>query len=249
MRRQNLAMLWVGVTVSALVLTGCGKHRQAESPETGAGEMLPAAATENYSEASATQLNRYHAVKGSKVRIDGTSTVHDWQAEGSLIGGWLDFGAGFPDSSNVLTQPGPLTARAEAFIPVRSLKSIEKDGKPYSDTMDDVMQEKLLLTAHPRINYRLVQLTLRQGAQAAAESSLCDATGDLVVAGITNRLSFPVQLFFLGDDHLKIAGRTSVKMTDFGIQPPSPKLLLGLIKTGNEVQLSFEWMLAKPPAG
>ena len=39
-------------------------------------------------------------------------------------------------------------------------------------------------------------------------------------------------------------------MTDFKIDPPAPKIALGLIKTGDDVKLIFEWMLAprKAPA-
>jgi hypothetical protein len=38
---------------------------------------------------------------------------------------------------------GKVEAKAEAFVPVRSLKSVEKDGKAYSDRMDEVMYEHL----------------------------------------------------------------------------------------------------------
>ena len=36
-----------------------------------------------------------------------------------------------------------MEAKADVFIQVRSLKSIEKDGKPYSDKMDEIMWEHL----------------------------------------------------------------------------------------------------------
>jgi hypothetical protein len=47
-------------------------------------------------------------------------------------------------------------------------------------------------------------------------------------------------------DKLKATGSTNVKMTDFGIQPPSPKMTGGLIKTGDDVKITFEWLLALP---
>jgi len=34
-------------------------------------------------------------------------------------------------------------------------------------------------------------------------------------------------------------------MTDHGIKPPSPALAMGLIKTGDDVKVSLEWVLAK----
>ena len=33
----------------------------------------------------------------------------------------------------------------------------------------------------------------------------------------------------------------NVKMTSFGIQPPAPKIALGLISTGDDVKIAFEW--------
>jgi hypothetical protein len=34
-------------------------------------------------------------------------------------------------------------------------------------------------------------------------------------------------------------------MTDFGIEPPAPKIALGAITTGDDIKFSFEWVVAK----
>jgi hypothetical protein len=34
-------------------------------------------------------------------------------------------------------------------------------------------------------------------------------------------------------------------MTEFGIKPPAPAIGLGLIKTGDDVKITFEWMTAR----
>jgi hypothetical protein len=39
-----------------------------------------------------------------------------------------------------------------------------------------------------------------------------------------------------------------VKMTDFGIEPPAPKIALGAIKTSDDVKLTFEWITAPKKA-
>jgi hypothetical protein len=46
-------------------------------------------------------------------------------------------------------------------------------------------------------------------------------------------------------DKLKITGTTALKMTDHAIKPPAPAVGLGLIKTGDEVKISFEWVTKK----
>jgi hypothetical protein len=48
----------------------------------------------------------------------------------------------------------------------------------------------------------------------------------------------------LGNGKLKISGRTFLKMTSFKIDPPAPKLALGLIKTGDDVKIQFDWVVA-----
>src|SRR5207245_637072 len=97
---------------------------------------------------------------GAKARIEGTSTIHDWQVESSVIGGHVEVGENFPLEPGQDVKPGKADARVEAYIPVRSLKSIEKDGSPYSDKMNEVMYEHLKQPTSPRIYYRLSELVL-----------------------------------------------------------------------------------------
>jgi len=176
----------------------------------------------------------------SKVRIEGTSTIHDWQVEGSLIGGSLELGPNFPKSPDQ-AKPGKLDVRAQVFIPVSSLKSVKADGTPYSTAMDDIMHEKLLKAKHPRILYTLQELTLKEGGAKEAGQFEAEAVGDLVVAGVTNRVTFPVQIQVHPDNHVTVKGEVALKMTDFKIEPPAPKIALGLIKTGDDVKVKFQW--------
>jgi hypothetical protein len=191
---------------------------------------------------------RFDSLPGGKVRIEGTSSIHDWQVEGKLIGGRLEAGPGFPSEPGQAAAPGQVDAKVNVFIPVRSLKSVEKDGRPYSDSMDDIMYGKLLQPTHPRILYHLDELTLKAAPEKPGAPYVFDAKGQLAVAGVTNPIAMSVQVTPLGDRKLKITGSTAVKMTDFKIEPPAPKIALGLIKTGDDVKLSFEWLVAQKPA-
>jgi hypothetical protein len=184
----------------------------------------------------------------SKVRIEGTSSIHDWQVESRLIGGYLEVGPGFPVEPGQAVKPGKVDAKVDVFIPVRQLKSVEKDGRPYSDSMDDIMYGKLLEPANPRILYHLDELVLKEAPQGTNAAYVFDATGQLVVAGVTNKMSMPVEITPLGNKRVKITGHTAVKMTDFAIKPPAPAIALGLIKTGDEVKLIFEWVVGQKAA-
>jgi hypothetical protein len=190
---------------------------------------------------------KYNSQPGTsnKIKIEGTSTVHDWTVEGLIVGGFVEIGPNFPIDPAKTATPGKLDAKADIFIPVRALKSV-KDGKPYSTAMDDIMYGKLLEPTNKRILFHLTELTLKEAAKGADAPHALEAKGDLVVAGVTNAITMPVKMSVLAGNKIKVSGGLSVKMTDFKIEPPAPSIALGVIKTGDEVKLSFDWVAAGP---
>src|ERR1017187_246435 len=195
---------------------------------------------------AAGQTTTLAARSGSKMRIEGTSNIHDWQVESPFIAGFMEVGASFPTEPGQAVTPGKVEAKAEVFIQVRSLKSLEKDGKPYSDKMDEVMWEHMKETENKRIVYRLTELALKEAAKAKDAPYVFEAKGDLAVAGVTNKITMMVNVLPLGEKKLKITGTTNLKMTDFKIEPPAPAIAMGMIKTGDDVKLIFEWRLSPP---
>lgn len=189
--------------------------------------------------AFAQDLTKFEARPGSKVKIDGTSTIHDWTVEGLIIGGALELDSKFV-TNPTQAQPGKIPAKVDAMIPVRSLKSGKK-------AMDDVMHTAMKQQQFPRIEYRLTELTLKETPKSADGPYTFDSKGELTVSGVTNKVTFPVTMTRTGKT-MKTTGTTSVKMTSFGIQPPSPKIALGLISTGDDVKLAFEWVTGVPEA-
>jgi hypothetical protein len=195
---------------------------------------------------AADEMTRFYARSGSKMRIEGTATaIHThWAVESPLIGGWLEVGPGFPAEPGQAATPGPIDAKGEVFIMVRSLKSVEDDGKPYSDAMDRIMYEHLRAAddARARITFHLTSLTLKEPAKSKDTPYVFEAKGDLAVTGVTNKIDMLVNVLPLPDKRVKISGTTAVKMTDYKISPPAPVGIL--LKTGDEVKLVFEWMVA-----
>src|SRR5690348_12113363 len=64
---------------------------------------------------------KFFSKPGAKVRIEGTSTIHDWQMESPMVGGYLEAGPGFPTKPGADAKPGKVNATVEAYITVRSL--------------------------------------------------------------------------------------------------------------------------------
>jgi polyisoprenoid-binding protein YceI len=189
--------------------------------------------------AFAEDLAKFEARPGSKVKIDGTSTIHDWTVEGLIIGGTMELDSKFV-ADPTKAQPGKIPAKVDAMIPVRSLKSGKKP-------MDDIMHAAMKQPQFPRIEYRLTELMLKEAPKAADGPYAFDSKGELTVSGVTNKVAFPVTMTRTGKT-MKTTGATSVKMTSFGIQPPAPKIALGLISTGDDVKLTFEWVTGVPEA-
>ena len=199
--------------------------------------------------AQGADVTRYGLAAGSKMRIEGTaSAIHThWAVESHLIAGYLEAGNNFPTTPGQAVTPGKVDAKVEPFIPVKSLKSVEDNGEHYSDAMDGVMYDHLKAkdAPNPLINYHLTELTLKEAAAGKDAPYKMEAKGQVVVAGVTNVITMPIEVLPMDDKKLKITGSTSLKMTDFKVSPPSP--IPGL-KTGDDVKLIFTWMLTPKPA-
>ena len=231
------------------------RAQPAPGPAAGAPPGTGPATTPAAAQPAAGSLVRYVAFSQAGltnlVRIEGTSSVHDWQVEGHLMGGSAELGAGLPLQPGAQASPGPVEAKVSLFIPVRSLKSREKDGRLYSDAMDEIMYGKLLEPANKRITYTLTSLALKEAPRGASDPILCEATGNLSVAGVTKAITMPVSVLLDARGYIKFAGSVKAKMTDFNIEPPSPSLGGVSIKTGDEVTLRFIWWVkpvVAPPA-
>ena len=197
---------------------------------------------------AADQMTLFGARSGSKMRIEGTSTVHDWQIESPLIAGSLEVGPNFPVEPGQAVTPGKVEAKGEASLTVRSLKSLEKDGRPYSDTMDAKMWEMLQQTKFPKIVFRLNELALKDSPKDKTGPYVFEAKGDLAIAGVTNKVTLPINVTPLGDvkgdKRIKITGTVPLKMTDFKVEPA----VIVFAKTGDDVTIKFEWNLGHKEA-
>src|SRR6266478_4351146 len=157
---------------------------------------------------------RYEAQPGGgKVRIEGTSTLHDWAVESHAVGGFIELEPGFDADLKTLTTP----PKVEVNIPVRQLKNLE--GKK---SMDNVMYEHMKLKDYQAIKYRLLELTAKPGAAGASQF---EAKGELTVSGVTRTNTMAITMERMDKTRIKVSGATSLKMTDFGIKPPAPSIL------------------------
>ena len=219
-----------------------GKAATAVAPQLLAQNTQAAAPATGVASGQKTQLG---ARSGSTMRIEGTSSLHDWQMESHLIGGMLEVGPNFPLEPGKTVEPANVEVSGQAYVTVTSFKSIEKDGTKYSDKMDEIMYEHLDYTNHPKIIFKITDLVLKEAPKDNASPYVFDSKGELALAGVTNKVSFPVNITPLGDKKFKITGSFPTKMSDFKVKPES--IGLGIVKTGDDVKLIWTWIIAVNP--
>ena len=175
-------------------------------------------------------LDTYKAKFGSKLRLDGDSSVHKWKAESRLVGG------SFSVDTAALAKPGSVEAKAEVKIPVRQIKSGKKK-------MDEIMHGEKCFDAKkfPLIVFVLDKLEVKK---ARGNLSACQARGHITIHGVKKPLDMAITIARAGSK-LTVKGVQTLKMSDFKITPPSPQLPSGKIETKDEVKITFEWVTGK----
>ena len=175
---------------------------------------------------------------GSKVRIAGSSNIHDWTMDGTLIVGSFELPAGVElDSAQADIagfKSGKLDAQAEVSIPVNSVQS-------GTDGMDSVMQQAMNAKDHPRIVYRLTELALKVPHTANTPFQF-EAKGELSLNGVTNKITMPVTIENADKKKLKVSGSAPLKMSDFKVPPP---VKFGVFTTKDDVAITLEWILTR----
>ncbi|MFP5246712.1 MAG: YceI family protein [Thermoanaerobaculia bacterium] len=168
--------------------------------------------------------DRYAPANGSNVKVEGTSTLHAWTMQGSIIQG--EISAPTPDNWNA-------PAKAVVTIPVTSIKS--EHGK-----MDKLMAEALKAAKHPDIRFELIE-AVPQNATASAFT--LKTKGKLTIAGVTKDVALDIQGNRGADGCYVLTGQAPIRMTSFGIKPPTA--MLNTIKTGDDVKVTFRWVVEK----
>ncbi len=182
---------------------------------------------------------RYEPAPGeSAVQLLGTSNLHDWTIKGTVIEGYVDVNETCQLNPKVQELTGlnqvMASVKTHAEIPVPSLKSGHSG-------MDKNTYKALKSDQYPRIIYNLDQISIRTQPQPPQMTATFDTVGRLSVAGATRTIPMTVTAEPLDDTQFRVSGQIAVKMTDFGIRPPTA--LFGTLRTGDAMTIEFSWVL------
>lgn len=145
--------------------------------------------------------------QSSNIKIDGTSTLHDW----SMASAQATF------SGNA---SGSTISDVKFVMKTTSLKSKES-------AMDKNAYKSLESGKYPDITFTTASLPA---------SGTATVSGNLTITNVTKAIKFPVTVTKSGNTYI-IKGSTKLKMSTFGIKPPS--FMMGTIKTGDEININI----------
>jgi hypothetical protein len=160
--------------------------------------------------AHAQDMVRYRARPSTNtlVRVNGSANIHDWEMEGNIIGGYLDVPASvILDSTQAALAGAPdgkVAAKAHVQIPVTSIVNAKYDG------MSQVMQDAMDAKTFPQIVFDLSDLTLKQ-PHAAGTPFQFEVKGELMVHGVTNKITMPVTIESLDKTRLKVSATAKTR--------------------------------------
>ena len=149
----------------------------------------------------------------SQLSVMGTSSLHDWA---SIVEKF--------DASTTLAGKELTNVKFEATV-----KSI-KSGK---SGMDKNTYTALDADHYPKISFSATSLKI--------DGDKLTGSGSLTIKGKTNQI--PVNLMIQEKGAYIISGEINLKMTDYGVEPPTA--LLGTIKTGDAIKLEITLSLKK----
>lgn len=176
------------------------------------------------SAATAYSQTTYNLSDESELSVEGTSNVRDWDGVASDLSGTLQL-TRIPQSLDDLEATDLQSLSIE--IPV---KSIENDNGKLTSNMHKYLKEK----EQPVITFKLtgVDELVINGSSASITSR-----GDVSVAGVTLPVTMSSELAILPDGVIQVTGIQELKMTDFGIDPPTA--MFGAIRAVDEVQVHY----------
>jgi len=160
----------------------------------------------------------------SVLKVSGTSTLHDWSVNATNY----NVVTTFKDLSDVTTLKD-----LQVTVESNGLKSGKKG-------MEKSMYKALKSSLFPIINFQLQEVVSVSKKDNTRFTLQCD--GYLTVASVKKPVSLSLQVE-TDTNGIWLSGEKPLKMTDYDIKPP--KALLGAVKAGNEVEVSFKVRMEK----
>jgi polyisoprenoid-binding protein YceI len=169
-----------------------------------------------------------YSTKSFQLTINGTSNVHDWTSKATNVYVAGDFGL---NNNNNLEKINIATVKVQT----KSLKSTKN-----SDIMDDRTHSTLKADKFPEITYVFTKVL---SIQQSGGETIMNIAGNLTLGGVTKPTDLTIRIKALPNGEFEVKGTRKILMSNYGIKPPS--FMLGAMKVGDEVTLTYDVILKK----
>jgi polyisoprenoid-binding protein YceI len=170
--------------------------------------------------ANNTMAQNTYSISTYTVTIDGTSNLHSWNEKVGTVSG-----------KGIINWTGDKSFTLQSFNIAMQVNSIKSDE---GSTMNNKTYKALKGDQFPVITFLLAQPV---SVPASGTAYTITVKGNLTIAGVTRLINIPIKISVSGDRKINIEGAQQVKMTDYGVDPPTA--LFGVLKTGDAITISF----------
>lgn len=163
--------------------------------------------------------------KESQIKISGTSNLHDWHEVANNFS--IDIALSADESVTPVIDRVLLTCLAASITSDNSI-------------MTNKTHEALRVEKHPEITFASAKESSLIVGNGEFSSTI---TGELTINGVSKQVAVPVQGSLAGT-RLIVKGSKTIKMSDFQVK--APVALMGTLKTGDDVTVSFDLKFEVP---
>ncbi|SRX55458.1 YceI family protein [Aequorivita sp. CIP111184] len=179
----------------------------------------------------AQTIYRIQDNKNVSMKLNGTSTFHDWEMDATRAKGEAQLIFSTTNESEL------------ASIKALSFTLEVKDLKSDNSKLDKNAYKALKADKYKYISYKLTS------SEESPEKGgfLLKTRGKLTIAGTTKDIAMDIHLIINQNTAITYKGSYELNMTDYNVEPPS--FMLGAMSTGDALKLDFEVKYIKQNKG
>ena len=163
----------------------------------------------------------------SRLWVGGTSSVRGWECKATTFSATVESA---PNAAATVLAGERAVGAVSLTVPVDKMEC--GNGQ-----MNGHMRKALKLEEHPQITFNLTSYELDR----SNDSLLVTMTGSLTLGGSERPIEVAGLAASAPDGALRVTGTYALKMTDFGLKPPT--LMFGRIKVHDLVKVGFDVVL------